>query len=36
MLSVNGKLALEYGLRLRAMEEQWARWAADQIRHGRR
>jgi PadR family transcriptional regulator AphA len=33
MLSVNGKLALEYGLRLRAMEEQWARWAADQVRH---
>jgi PadR family transcriptional regulator, regulatory protein AphA len=31
MLSVNGKLALEYGLRLRAMEEQWARWAAEQI-----
>lgn len=31
MLSVNGKLALEYGLRLRAMEEQWARWAAQQI-----
>ena len=30
----NGKLALEYGLRLRAMEEQWARWAADQIRRG--
>ena len=34
MLSVNGELVLEYGLRLRAMEEQWARWAADQIRHG--
>jgi DNA-binding PadR family transcriptional regulator len=31
MLSVNGKLALEYGLRLRAMQEQWARWAAEEI-----
>lgn len=31
MLSVNGRLALEYGLRLRAMEEEWARWAAAQI-----
>ncbi|MFJ2651898.1 PadR family transcriptional regulator [Streptomyces sp. NPDC087420] len=31
MLSVNGRLALEYGLRLRAMEEEWARWAADEV-----
>jgi PadR family transcriptional regulator AphA len=31
MLSIDGKLALEYGLRLRAMEEQWAHWAARQI-----
>jgi PadR family transcriptional regulator AphA len=31
MLSVNGRLALEYGLRLRTMEEGWARWAADQL-----
>lgn len=30
-LEVNGRLALEYGLRLRAMEEEWARWAAQQI-----
>jgi DNA-binding PadR family transcriptional regulator len=31
MLSVHGRLALEYGLRLRAMEEEWARWAAGRI-----
>jgi PadR family transcriptional regulator AphA len=31
MLSVNGRLALEYGLRLRSMEEEWARWAAGQV-----
>jgi DNA-binding PadR family transcriptional regulator len=31
MLSVNGRLALEYGLRLTAMQEDWARWAAEQI-----
>jgi PadR family transcriptional regulator AphA len=31
MLSVNGMLAMEYGLRLRAMEEEWARWAVKQI-----
>ncbi|MEU7163331.1 PadR family transcriptional regulator [Streptomyces morookaense] len=30
-LSVNGRLALEYGLRLSAMQEEWARWAAEQI-----
>jgi PadR family transcriptional regulator AphA len=36
MLSVNGKLVLEYGLRLRAMEEEWARWAAEQIKLGAR
>jgi PadR family transcriptional regulator, regulatory protein AphA len=30
MLSVNGRLALEYGLRLTAMDEEWARWARDQ------
>ncbi|MFF4405113.1 PadR family transcriptional regulator [Streptomyces sp. NPDC001404] len=30
-LSVNGRLALEYGLRLRAMQEEWARWAAEQL-----
>ncbi len=31
MLAVNGRLALEYGLRLTAMEEEWARWAREQI-----
>jgi PadR family transcriptional regulator, regulatory protein AphA len=31
MLSVNGRLALEYGMRLSAMEEEWARWALDQV-----
>ncbi|MDF3288034.1 PadR family transcriptional regulator [Streptomyces silvisoli] len=31
MLTVNGRLALEYGLRLYEMREQWARWAAQQI-----
>lgn len=30
-LSVHGRLALEYGLRLSAMQEEWARWAAGQI-----
>jgi PadR family transcriptional regulator, regulatory protein AphA len=30
-LAVNGRLALEYGLRLTALQEQWARWAATQI-----
>ncbi|GGJ84305.1 PadR family transcriptional regulator [Streptomyces camponoticapitis] len=34
MLSVNGRLALEYGLRLRAMEEEWARWAAERVSSG--
>ncbi|MFI9720918.1 PadR family transcriptional regulator [Streptomyces sp. NPDC052396] len=29
-LSVNGRIALEYGLRLTAMQEEWARWAAEQ------
>lgn len=32
MLSVNGRLALEYGLRFTAMQEEWARWARDRIR----
>jgi hypothetical protein len=31
MLSINGRLALEYGLRLATMTEDWARWAAGQI-----
>ncbi|MFI1969882.1 PadR family transcriptional regulator [Streptomyces cinnamoneus] len=30
-LAVNGRLALEYGLRLTAMHEEWARWAAEQV-----
>lgn len=30
-LSVNGRLALEYGLRFTAMYEEWARWAAEQV-----
>ncbi|MBB5119768.1 PadR family transcriptional regulator [Streptomyces eurocidicus] len=30
-LSVNGRLAMEYGLRFTAMREEWARWAAEQI-----
>jgi PadR family transcriptional regulator, regulatory protein AphA len=30
-LTANGRLALEYGLRLTAMQEEWARWAAKQI-----
>ncbi|WP_329459672.1 PadR family transcriptional regulator [Streptomyces sp. NBC_01497] len=35
MLSTGGALALEYGLRLRAMEQEWARWAAERIEQGR-
>jgi DNA-binding PadR family transcriptional regulator len=30
-LSVNGRLALEYGLRFSTMREEWARWAAERI-----
>lgn len=30
-LSVHGRLALEYGLRLSAMQEEWAKWAVGQI-----
>lgn len=30
-LSLHGRLALEYGLRLTAMQREWARWAADQV-----
>src|ERR1700751_2897438 len=30
MLTANGRLALEYGLRLTAMQEEWACWAAKQ------
>jgi len=30
-LAVYGRLALEYGLRQSAMQEEWARWAAAQV-----
>ncbi|WP_405584254.1 PadR family transcriptional regulator [Streptomyces sp. NBC_01190] len=30
-LSVYGRLALEYGLRLTAMQEEWARWAVERV-----
>jgi DNA-binding PadR family transcriptional regulator len=35
-VSVYGRLALEFGLRLAVMQEEWARWAAEQLeaRHG--
>lgn len=33
-LTANGRLALEYGLRLTAMQEEWADWAAKQISQG--
>jgi PadR family transcriptional regulator, regulatory protein AphA len=36
MLSSGGALALEYGLRLHAMEREWAEWAADRIEEDRR
>jgi hypothetical protein len=31
MLTDNGRLALEYGLRLYAMQEEWAQWAIGEI-----
>jgi len=31
MLTSNGRLSLEFGLRFTAMSEEWARWAAKQI-----
>ena len=31
-VTTNGRLVLEYGLRLTAMYEDWARWAAQQVR----
>ncbi|MGK5728978.1 PadR family transcriptional regulator [Streptomyces sp. URMC 124] len=34
-LSVNGRLALEYGLRFTAMREEWARWAAEELKRTR-
>lgn len=34
MLTANGRLALEYGLRLTAMQEEWANWAVKQVQDG--
>ncbi|KUL40411.1 PadR family transcriptional regulator [Streptomyces sp. NRRL F-4489] len=31
MISVYGRIALEYGLRITAAVEDWARWAADEV-----
>jgi DNA-binding PadR family transcriptional regulator len=31
ILTTNGRLALEYGLRLYAMQEEWAQWAIGEI-----
>jgi PadR family transcriptional regulator, regulatory protein AphA len=31
MISVNGRITLEFGLRQSAMREEWARWAAEQL-----
>ncbi|MFC1409432.1 PadR family transcriptional regulator [Streptacidiphilus sp. N1-12] len=36
MLSTNGRLALEFGLRFSAMREEWARWAAEQVAEQKR
>jgi PadR family transcriptional regulator, regulatory protein AphA len=30
-INTNGRLALEYGLRLTTMYEEWARWAAEEV-----
>ncbi|WP_411143209.1 PadR family transcriptional regulator [Streptomyces sp. x-80] len=35
MISVYGRIALEYGLRMSAMEQEWARWAAEEISSAR-
>jgi PadR family transcriptional regulator, regulatory protein AphA len=32
-LSVYGKLVLEFGRRFREMQQDWAEWAAEQVRH---
>ena len=32
-VTTNGRLVLEYGLRLTAMYEDWARWAAEQVQN---
>ncbi|MFF8367544.1 PadR family transcriptional regulator [Streptomyces lydicus] len=31
MISVYGRIALEYGLRMSAAQEEWARWAAEEV-----
>lgn len=31
MISVYGRIALEYGLRMSATQEEWARWAAEEV-----
>ena len=36
LLSVHGRLVMEYGLRLRTMQEEWARWAAGELAAARR
>lgn len=35
MISVYGRIALEYGLRMSATQEEWARWAADEVTSAR-
>ncbi|MBK6014571.1 PadR family transcriptional regulator [Streptomyces sp. MBT53] len=34
MLTVCGRLVLEHGIRQRVLEQEWARWAAEQLRAG--
>ncbi len=34
MLTVCGRLVLEHGIRQRVLEQEWAHWAADQLREG--
>ena len=35
MLTVCGRLVLEHGIRQRVLEQEWAHWAAEQLRTGR-
>jgi DNA-binding PadR family transcriptional regulator len=35
MISVYGRIALEYGLRQTAMQQEWAHWAAEEINNAR-
>ncbi|MET7486623.1 PadR family transcriptional regulator [Streptomyces sp. NPDC005538] len=35
MLSACGRLVLEHGIRQRVLEQEWAHWAAEQLRDGR-